>query len=420
MLVCSLALFLAVFHAILSQMSDPANVSSTSEYSEPSEPSECSEYSEFSEATSCSGGGEDKLSMNSGQHPESSLGLTERILSNSSVQTILHSSDISMALQRKWTVGGRVDTMRPAGVVALAQGMALHSSTAAPTTIATVLKAYLPILLRGFAELDVETQHGLIALWVPTETAFEHLRTVAATHETMCIKETFRSKGIRHIWIGHDEGEGKLLVYAWWKEDGYIQGPILLGSIAVGKKGSENADGILQLLGDAGVLDEDAEGNRQVSCSGMSVDGAGAKSDAMLRGIGLIFTVLCDLHVLALMAGCFNVAFGVAKIGSAHPFNLAFDLINLIRKWVGVGKYFEHLTDALNRKLRENGADATINVSRMQVQGRVALVNRAMESRWETVEQFAIWILSPRLLHKTCTGLCNVCSWIIVRLRRPL
>ena len=154
-----------------------------------------------------------------------------------------------------------------------------------------------------------------------------------------------------------------------------------------GKLGSENADALFTVLDGLGLMANDPTGKPEVSVTAMGVDGAGAKVVAALEQRGLLFTIICDLHFLSLLAGCAKVCFGKETVGSAHPYRLAFDVVNLIRNHITTDLFFNLLARALNEDIDENGGNFEPHVTPDEVQSKFGLVHRAMGSRWESVEK---------------------------------
>ena len=137
------------------------------------------------------------------------VGLTESLLRNKSIKGVLSAEDdtaINQLLNGKWTVGCRVGgDLEAAGALAMAKAVRTVATSQSPSVIANVLKAYLPVVVAGFAELPMDHQHGVVALLTPSEAEVEKIRKVAAGHEGGKVKGKFKWR-LKHIFLAHDEG----------------------------------------------------------------------------------------------------------------------------------------------------------------------------------------------------------------------
>jgi len=137
------------------------------------------------------------------------VGLTESLLRNKSIKGVLSAEDdtaINQLLNGKWTVGCRVGgDLEAAGALAMAKAVRTLATSQSPSVIANILKAYLPVVVAGFAELPMDHQHGVVALLTPSEAEVEKIRKVAAGHEGGKVKGKFKWR-LKHIFLAHDEG----------------------------------------------------------------------------------------------------------------------------------------------------------------------------------------------------------------------
>lgn len=86
----------------------------------------------------------------------------------------------------------------------------------------------------------------------------------------------------------------------------------------------------------------------------MVCDGGGRKIAELLATLGLVFIVVCECHNLNKMAEQYSVGFGEASTGSIHPYNLCFELVNLVRNTCGIEMFFFILAAHINQKFREH------------------------------------------------------------------
>ena len=122
---------------------------------------------------------------------------------------------------------------------------------------------------------------------------------------------------------------------------------------------------------------------------------------ASLACLGLLFTVWCACHCANTCSGCYSEGFGPPKRGSAHPFNVLFEVFHLIRNKIGVSIYFVITAAYLNKLMKEAGGEAYVAAGSPTVTGGglqkgvgKKLGDTPMDMRWESIQKGALSLLS--------------------------